>query len=80
VIARLGREPGEQRDRLQHLEGIREEMLTREDRVEPRLAHEPDLVYVLREPQARVVVSRVLRGDEEAVAQREALAPAGVVH
>jgi hypothetical protein len=48
--------------------------------VEPRLAHEPDLVYVLREPQARVVVSRVLRGDEETVAQREALAPAGVVH
>lgn len=42
------------------------------NRVEAGVAHEADLLDVLREPRSRIVPGRVLRGDEEAEAHSNA--------
>ncbi len=64
-VARLRREAGEERHRLEHLERRRQEVLAGEDRVEAGVAHEAHLLEVLGEPGGRILPGRVLRGYEE---------------
>ena len=53
-VARLGGQPAQQRHGLEHLVGSGEEVLAGEDRMEPGVAHEADLLDVLQEPYGRI--------------------------
>ena len=64
-LAGLGREPPQQRDGLQHLVGLGEEVLADQQRAEAQLGGERDLLDVLADRRSGARAGRVLGPDEQ---------------